>query len=69
MHPFSKGTVQLFAAGGNSVPNEQGVHWYSTREDAVEALKRVYTFSFWAYDKKIRPPCHQSSHTELMYQG
>jgi Zinc finger C-x8-C-x5-C-x3-H type (and similar) len=50
----------FFAEGGDgAVPNEQGVHWYSTREAAVEALKRVYTFSFWAYPKRICPPCHK----------
>jgi hypothetical protein len=52
--PYADGNRFVFyAEGGDSVPNAQGVQWYSTKDSAVEALKRVYTFSFWAYRRGI----------------
>jgi hypothetical protein len=51
----SKGQNICLAESGDSVINQEGVHWYSTEEEAIEALKRVCVFAFWAYARGLHP--------------
>jgi hypothetical protein len=38
----------IFAEGGDSVRNKQGVHWYRSEFEARRALKKTASVTFWA---------------------
>lgn len=45
----------VYAEGGSGCVNAQGVSWYSTKKEALQALKKTFIVSKWAAKRKIVP--------------
>jgi hypothetical protein len=45
----------IFAEGGESQVSSQGVHWYKSRSEALQALEKTVYVTLWAVEHGYRP--------------